>query len=428
MNQVYKKTLTNGVQIVVVPTQTPTVTALVMAGTGSAYESDSEQGLSHFLEHMAFKGTVRRPDAKYIAEELESLGAISNAFTDLENTSYFAKGNPEHLDTFLDVLSDIYLNGTFPETEVQKEKGVIIEEINMYEDRPDAKVQTELQKTLFGDTPTGRPVIGTKTSVASFMRDDFFAYQRKQYVGEKTVVAIAGKCDPKHAIAVAAKYFAAVPKGKAHIRKKSAFVPHTVPLICNTLKQTDQTHLALGFKAFGALDERVPALSLLATVLGRGMSSRLFISLREELGVAYYAGASTDILHDAGVFTISAGIDKERVEEVLAAIAREINVIRHELVSEKELAKAKELTASLIRLGLESSDDIAVYAALETFRRKLDGKRFRLPEDKVRALQAITAQDIRAVANRVLRPDRLAIAVVGATIDPQRATQIFGGR
>jgi predicted Zn-dependent peptidase len=416
-----QKTLNNGVRVVIVPNDAPTVTALVMVGTGSAYDGDHERGLSHFLEHMVFKGTTKRPDAKYISEELESIGAVSNAFTDLEFTGYYAKGNPGPLETFLDVLSDVYLNGTFPPIEIEKEKGVIIEEINMYEDRPDIKVHETFFEAMFGDSGMGRATIGTKESVRSFNREDFFAYKDKHYVGANTIVVVAGKCEPGQVHALVETYFSSISEKEKLLREPTHYAEHTEASVAVLPKQTDQTHIVIGCRAFAATDPRTPALSLLATILGRGMSSRLFIKLREELGVAYYVGAGTESFVDAGLFSISAGIDKARIIEVCGAIADELALIKNELVSEKELKKAKEFTASLIRLGLESTDAIAEYYAIQLVRTGV----LKTPNERIADLMDVTVEDIRTVAQEVFKKEGITIAVVGSDATPESLSAPF---
>ena len=196
------KTLKNGLRILLIPQpQAATATALILVATGSKYENKATSGLSHFLEHMFFKGTTKRPSAKNICETLDEIGSISNAFTSQEYTGYYAKGSPQHVDKYLDVLSDIYLDSTFPEGEIAKEKGVIIEEINMYEDMPQHKVGQALVTLMYGDQPAGWPIIGTKENVLAFSRKDFIDYHHLHYHADNTIIVLAGAIDPQHAVA-----------------------------------------------------------------------------------------------------------------------------------------------------------------------------------------------------------------------------------
>ncbi len=403
------KTLPNGLRLLVIPQPAAlTATALVLVGTGSVYESKEESGLSHFLEHMCFKGTEKLPTAKMVGESFEGIGAISNAFTSTEYTGYFAKGIPKNVPTFLEVLSDIYLHSTLPEAEIQKERGVIIEEINMYEDMPQQKVGETLMRLMYGDQPAGWSIAGTKENVSGFTRKDFVAYKAKHYHAENTLVVVSGAVDPKAVHASVKKLFGGLDQSKATKKKKTLITRDGVKLAVVT-KHIDQAHIAIGFHSipFGHKDRY--AVSLLATILGRGLSSRLSQVLREEMGAAYYVGAGNDAHADYGMFEISAGIDKQRVAEIFARIAGILGDMKHTLVSPEELSKAKEFTLGIQRMGLESSDDIAGFYGVQL----IMGAEIRTPADIERSYRAVTAQDIRRVARTIFTTSNTALAVVG---------------
>ncbi len=403
------KTLPNGLRVLVIAQPTAlTATAMILVGTGSKYESKAENGLSHFLEHLCFKGTEKLPSAKAITESFERIGAFSNAFTSAEYTGYFAKGGPKNIPTFLEVLADIYLNSTFPETEVHKEKGVIIEEINMYEDLPQQKVGETLMRLMYGDQPAGWTIAGSKENVSGFTRDDVIGYKHTHYHASNTLVVVSGAVDAKSTIRSVENLFKNLDAAKT-TKKKKTVVEKTGIKLAVVQKNIDQAHITIGFHSvpFGHRDRY--ALSLLGTILGRGMSSRLSQTLREELGVAYYVNAGNDAQSDVGLFEISAGIDKRRINEIMKVIAALLADISQILVGDDELSKAKEYTFGMQRIGLESSDDIAGFYAAQV----MMGQELRSPLEVERGYRAVTVQDIRRVARNVFKAANTNIAVIG---------------
>jgi predicted Zn-dependent peptidase len=402
-------TLPNGVRLLVIAQPAAaTATVLVLVGTGSKYETKSENGLSHFLEHMCFKGTTNLPTAKDVVESFDRIGAISNAFTSTEYTGYYAKGGPNNVKTFLTVLSDIYLHSTFPEIEIEKEKGVIIEEINMYEDMPQQKVGEALTALLYGDQPAGWPIIGSKENVKAFTRQDFVDYKAKHYHAENTIIVVSGAVTMKEIKPLVVKAFGSLNTARATTKKKVSISKES--LKCTIVeKKSDQAHIAIGFHSipFGHAD--APVIGLLTTLLGRGMSSRLSLALREEMGVAYYVGASQESHTDHGVFEIMAGIDKDRVTAVFERIATILTSIKEVEVSAQELTKAREYTLGIARLGLESSDDIAGFYAVQLLMKKT----LKMPATIAREYQAVTPRDIKRLARKILTPQNMSIAIVG---------------
>src|ERR1035437_4807666 len=323
INKIYK----NGLRIITVPMKdNPTVTVLVLVGTGSDYETKNINGISHFLEHMCFKGTVKRPTPQSISHELDALGCHYNAFTDHEMTGYYAKGAAKNFRQMFDVVSDIYLNSTFPLFEMQKEKGVIIEEINMYEDMPQRHVQELFEGVLYGDQPAGWSVAGTKENIHKMIRDNFVNYKKSHYVSSNTVVVVTGNITSEEVYKEVNKYFKNT-KTTSRVKKPKTKDSQVKPSILVKHKETDQTHFVLGVRTFSFFDKRNVILSLLSGVLGAGMSSRLFTKLREEMGVAYYVRAHNDPSLDHGSFQISAGVNNIRTEEVIKEILKECNYL-----------------------------------------------------------------------------------------------------
>ena len=421
MTNAKKKILKNGLRIITVPMKdNPTVTVLVLVGTGSDYETKKINGISHFLEHMCFKGTVKRPTAQMISHELDALGAQYNAFTDHEMTGYYAKSDAKNFKKIFDVVSDIYLNSTFPEAEMEKEKGVIVEEINMYEDMPSRHVQDMFQEALYGDQPAGWNIAGTKENVNAMTRDDFVAYKHAHYVAESTVIVVCGSITEKEVHAEVAKHFKDVrteTKGKRVKTKDS----QTAPTVLIKHKATDQTHFVLGVRSFDLFDERNPILQVLGGVLGAGMSSRLFNKLREEMGVAYYVRAYNDASLDHGAFQISAGVNNARTHEVITEILKECTKLTKEKVSPQELAKVKSFLIGNSKLSLEATDDIAnFYGGQELLRHEIVTL-----EQKIKKINAVTADDIQKMAKKIFITKHLNLAIIGPYKDSASFQQIL---
>ncbi|MFZ2150078.1 MAG: pitrilysin family protein [Minisyncoccia bacterium] len=404
-----KKTLKNGLRVITVPMKdNPTATVLVLVEAGSKYEDKKVNGISHFLEHMCFKGTEKRPKGIDISKELDALGSQYNAFTGQEYTGYYAKSDARHFGKIFDIVSDIYLNSTFPEAEMQKEKGVIIEEINMYEDMPNKHVQDLMMKLLYGDTPAGWNIAGEKSNILSMKRDDFVKYKKAQYLPEATVLIVAGRVTEKEVMKEANRIFGAIPrgnkKGKIKVREKQS-----KPEVLVKFKKTDQTHFVLGVRTFDLFNKKNTVLSVLSGVLGGGMSSRLFQKLREEMGVGYYVRAYNDVYTDHGFFQISAGVDNKRIHEVIEAVLEECRKLKKEKVIPEELNKVKECLIGNMKLSLESSDDIAnFYGSQELLKREIKNA-----EDKTKEVRKVTAEQIQEMANKIFKDNSLNLALIG---------------
>jgi predicted Zn-dependent peptidase len=404
-----KKVLNNGLRVITVPMKdNPTVTVLVLVETGSKYETKEINGISHFLEHMCFKGTKKRPKAIDISKELDALGSQYNAFTAQEYTGYYAKSDARHFRQIFDIVSDIYLNSTFPEVEMQKEKGVIIEEINMYEDMPQRHVQDLMMRLLYGDQPAGWDIAGPKENILKMKRDDFISYHKKQYLPEATVLVVAGQVTEKQILKEVNKIFGAVLRGNKG-QKVKVKETQTKPEILVKFKKTDQTHFVLGVRTYDLFDKKNPILSVLGGVLGGGMSSRLFVKLREEMGVGYYVRAYNDVYTDHGFLQISAGVDNKRIDEVLKAILEECRKLKNIKVSEEELTKVKECLIGNMKLSLELSDEIAnFYGGQELLKKEIKDA-----PDKAKEIRKVTADQIQALAQDIFVDKNLNLALIG---------------
>jgi len=403
-------TLKNGLRVVLVPMQgTKTATVIVMSGTGSRYEDRRENGLAHFLEHMFFKGTNKRPNAKAISEELDGLGSNYNAFTAKERTAYYAKVSSQFLDTALDVISDIFLNSKLPEKEITKERGAIIQEIDMYQDMPMRTVDNVFDELIFGkDHPLGRTILGPKENIRKFTRKNFAEYLKRNYTPLNTVVCVAGAFSEKKVLAKIEKEFGSVKHGNP-----PNFIPfspaQTAPRIAIKEKKTDQTNFILGVPAYPYLHKDEFALAVLATILGAGMSSRLFLEVREKRGLAYSIHAWIDRYPDTGYFAVQAGVEHAKLEKAVKTILAELRKIKRTKVSAAELEKAKSFIKGTMTLAIETSDEVANHAASTM----INIGRVRPLEEILAGIDTVSAADVQRVAKDIFKTNSLNLAIIG---------------
>ncbi len=404
-----KFTLPSGLRILTAPTKgTQTVTVIVLVGTGSKYETKDINGISHFLEHMFFKGTAKRPGFLDISQEIDRIGGVMNAFTSQEYTGYWAKVDAHHFDLVLDVVSDIFLHSTLSEEEINRERRVITEEINMYLDTPMRKVMDLYEEALYGDQPAGWSVLGPKKVIARLARNDFVRYWNEHYTANNTVVCIAGNISVREAYKKARYYFSThaerEPKEKLAVveqqRKPSTLVEY---------KKSDQTHLALGVRTFDMFDRRRYALEILSALLGGGMSSRMFVSVRERQGLAYYVRTEVAEYTDSGFLVTQAGVDNSKADRALTTILEEYKKIARHLVAPQELKKAKNYLKGHMAIELESSDELASWIASQEL---LEG-RVRTPDEVYKKIDAVSREDIRRLAHAIFTPSRLNCALIG---------------
>jgi len=406
----YKKTkLKNGLRIITVPMKdTQTATVVVMVGVGSRYETDKEAGLSHFIEHMFFKGTEKRPTTLDISEELDAVGGEFNAFTSKDKTGYYAKVDSKHLSVALDVVSDMYLNSKIEEGEIKKESGTIIQELNMYEDMPMQKVGEVYEEMLYKKNPLGREIIGTKKTIASFKRKDFIDYMSRFYVANDTVVCVAGKFDEKKITKEIERYFSNMARGKkAAIQKVKENQKQNELKI--KFKKTDQTHFVVGVRAYHENHQDRFALSLLSIILGGNMSSRLFIEVREKKGLAYYVRTAGDSFEDCGYLATQAGVEHKNLKLALETILKEYKKITTQEVSAKELRNAKDYIKGKSVMGLEASDEVAMFFIDQEVRKK----RIMTMEEIFSKIEKVTIKDILRVAKDIFQNKNLNLAVIG---------------
>lgn len=409
MENFKKITLENGLRVITVPhPDAPAATVFVLVNVGSEFETKEINGISHFLEHMCFKGTKKRPRQIDIARELESLGADYNAFTSQEVTAYYAKVKKGSLDKAIDVVSDMYLNPIFRPEEIEKERGVIIEEINMYEDIPQRRVGEIFLSLVYGDQPAGWSIAGEKEVIRRLKRKDFLRYRNAHYVPRKTVIVVAGGFDEKKVLKQIRGQFKKLKTGKV-VKKKRTKESQSGPREVIKFKETDQTHMVIGFRSFSMFDRRRFALEILADILGGGISSRLFQKIRSDLGAAYYVRAGSDLYSDHGIFEVSAGVQTEKIDKAIKAALAEFSRLKNVKVGRQELRKSKEHLTGRMFLSLETSDALAgFYGAREVL-----GQELKSPKEAADAINRVTPEEVMAAAGSVFRNNRLNLAVIG---------------
>jgi predicted Zn-dependent peptidase len=423
MNSYKKITLDSGLRIITIPVENAnSVTALILVGTGSKYETKDINGISHFLEHMFFKGTEKRPTTLKISETLDSVGGQYNAFTSQEVTGFWAKVDKSHSDIALDWLTDIFLNSKFDEKEMEREKGVIIEEANMYLDTPMAYIGDLWENLLYGDQPAGWRVIGEKENIQSFNRKKVLDYYKAHYSPSNIIVCVAGAVDSNEMEEKIKSYF----KGKKDIKigqKVKVKESQTEPNVLLHYKKTDQTHFCLGVRAYDLFDKRRYALALLAVILGGNMSSRLFIKVRERNGLAYSIHTSADNSTDTGYLVTQAGIDHKNLEKSIKLILQEYKNLKDKKITAKELQKAKDYVKGSTSLHLDSSDSQASFYAIQEL---LEGN-ILTAEEKFKKIDEVSVDDIKNVAEDIFVLEKLNLAVIGPVEekDKERIKQLL---
>lgn len=402
------KTLQNGVTAAVIALpDSPTVTTMVLTRTGSLEESAHQSGISHFLEHMCFKGTEKMGN-KELMRTLDGLGAQTNAFTWYDFTGYYTKGRSKQWKKFLNIVSDIYLNSVFPPEQIEREKGVVRGEIDMYQDDPKMRAYYSWREQMYGDQSAGRPILGSHETVQAIDYDALMQYRQKNYVAENTVVVVSGNVSTKEVLREVDNLFAEVGSGKKRKRSRSR-VNAKSPAVQHIDQRTDQSHIALGFPTVGIGHKDELAVEMMMSILGSGMSSRLFERLREDMGSGYYVKASQESQDGFGHSYIRTGTSHERVVEITGAIIEELNLLRTELVAEADLKRAREFILGNFSMSIESSEEIANYVGFQLMYPQKD---FESPAAYMRSIKAVTSADIRRVAKKYLKAENLRLTVV----------------
>jgi predicted Zn-dependent peptidase len=408
MNVFQKHQLDNGLRVLTADMpQVQSVTCMIMLAAGSRYETADTNGIAHFSEHMFFKGTERRPTAREIGMEVDALGGEFNAFTSKEYTGYYVRCAADHRDQALDILVDMLRHSKFDPEEIEREKGVIIEEMNMYYDTPRDFIGGVYDHLLYGDQPLGWDIIGRKETVRAATRETFLDYIGRWYKPERMVVGIAGR--------IGDGYLESVEQVLGDLGAESTDRPEPTrengagSRVTIHRKDSDQAHLCLGVRSYPLVHPDRWKVQLLATVLGTGMSSRLFTEVRERRGLAYYVYAHNQSYTDAGSVFSQAGVDIARSEEAVETIVREFRKIAEERVPDEELEKARALAKGRFVLRLESPQGMIVYG----LGREVLGDPLLEPEEVLAGLDAVTAEDVQQVAQDVIASNGLNLALIG---------------
>ena len=415
-------TLSNGIRVTTfhLPS-TETITVLILIKVGSRDEADQIGGVSHFLEHLLFKGTKKRPSPQEIAHILDGIGAQYNAFTAKEFTGFHITAAHDKLDLLLDLLSDVLLNSLFDEKEIERERGVIFEEMRLYFDTPSRSIGNIFEELLWPEHSLGRDIIGNETTLAAMKPKDITDYFRAQYRAERTLVSIAGKFNEARLLEKLEECFERFNGNKGAYEFSS---PGNSPInIRIKEKETDQAHLALGVPSFGIFDPRREISELLGVILGGGMSSRLFVRVREELGLAYYVFSAPEHYQDAGYMASLAGVNVSKADLAIEAIIEEYKRIANEPITDRELTKGKEFIKGQLLLELESS---FAMARLIGFKELLLTEREPL-EDYFKRLDAITKEAVQDLSRELFLKNNFRLAMIGPFKSQEKFTKILEG-
>ena len=414
------ETIDNGVrQLTAHNPDSPSATALVMFGVGSRFEEAHQSGIAHFAEHMFFKGTERRPTARDISVEIDGIGGDFNAFTGKEYTGYYVKCASEHLELAVDVLADMLLHSRFDGEEIEREKGVILEEMAMYRDLPQRYVGTVYDDLLYGDTPLGWDIIGTEDVIKGANRDLFKGFTDRWYTANRTVVGLAGNVSAA-AKQKATEAFRELPGANEGTRLAANWAQEGARVKLHH-KDSEQAHLLLGVRAPGLASEDRYAIGVMNAILGGGMSSRLFTEVRERRGLCYYVYSHHDAYTDAGSLVVAAGVDTTRIDLAITTILEELEKLAEHGPDEAEFTKAKNYLKGKFVLGIEDTRGLIMFGA----RREAVEDGYWEPAQALAAIDAITIEDVRRVSALFGNRDQLNLAVVGPFDDEERFAKLL---
>lgn len=413
--------LGNNLRLLSVPLEnSPSVTVAIFAGVGSRYERAELSGISHVIEHMAFKGTTNRPNRKLISNEIAALGGEGNAGTGYEFTYYYVKMPTYQWEKALDIVSDLTLNPIYPEQELEKEKTVIIQEYGMYEDNPHQKLLNDFRDFIWPDHPLGRKISGTPDTISSFSKEQLDQFRTAYYTRNNLLIAISGGFDQNKAEKFAKTYFEQLISGPVpEYEHVSGIRPRGKTLIIP--REQESVDLVLGIKGFNRTQEsELDILGVMNTILGGNDTSRLFQNIRDEKGLTYYIGSGhTDYLDD-GLFYVRAGVSADRIGEALQAIKEELTAMTTAPVTEEELRTAKEFLKGNMLLSLETSDSVLQYYAFQA----LLEPTIRTPNEVIKIVDAITIDEVQKIAQSLFTPDNMYLGVLGP-VDQQSGDELF---
>lgn len=415
------RVLKNGLRLLTVPmANTETVTVMVLVGTGSNYETRKNNGISHFLEHMFFKGTKKFPDPISLNKQLDAIGAQHNAFTSKEETGYYVKCHKDHFEMALGFVSDILQNSLIPAGEITKEKNIILEEMKMRKDNPRIHAWDKFEEVMFGDQSAGWDTIGTEKTLSAVTRKDLMSYWNAHYNAENAMVIVAGNVDDDDTTKRVEKAFNKIRHGKQGKRtstSKRVAAPHVMVM----KRETDQVHFMLGFSGFAYGHKDKLAAEVLATLLGGYMSSRLFDRIRERHGLAYSVRAWHDSYPQHGYFAIYAGVPQGKEEKAITEMLDELSSVVKKGVSKEELARAVENVKGSLAIGLEATDDVAHFVGMQM----IYANKVMLPAAYVKKLDAVTRADVQRVAKKMFTSKNAYVSIIGQNVDGTRLKSIL---
>jgi len=414
-------TLKNGLTLITVNLpHLDSVTTLVAVGAGSRYETKKINGISHFLEHMFFKGSRKYPTAEIIANLIDGVGAINNAATDKEVTYYWIKSAAKHLELSSNILSSMIKESLLTEEEIEREKGVIVEELRMYRDNPSRYVWNLYEVLQFGDQPLGWDIGGDEKTISSIIRKDIIDYMDCLYAPHNMALLYVGNLD-KNIERIATEFFTDLPKRSSSKPLPFKDVKQTRPKVNIFYKKTDQANLVLGVQAYHRYDQKRYTAKILATILGEGMSSRLFIQIRERRGLAYHVSANSGHYKDTGFFTVYAGVKLEKVYEAVEVIRAELQRVVLEKVTDDELKKAKEMIRGRLAIWSESTNFLAEYFGTNFV---LDRK-IETFDEILSSIDMVSIEDVQEIAKDLLRVNKFNLQLIGPLKDPKPFLKIL---
>lgn len=407
-------TLSNGLRVIFINTEVyPTLSALLLIGAGSRYENPENNGVAHFFEHMAFKGSKKYSNSFVIASTIEGLGGIFNAFTSKDHTGYWIKSIAEHYETVIDVLSDMILNPLLLDAEIEREKGVIMEEINLYEDTPYRKVGDIFESLLYKNNPLGYDITGSKKTVSHFTRKTFTDYIGALYHPKNSVLVIAGGFQKpiKHYLDIAERKFSKWENNKRAVFEKVE-EQQSKPQSILKYKKTEQAHFCLGFRAFSLFDPRKYTLSVLSAILGGGMSSRLFIEVREKRGLCYYISTGRELYHDVGNIVTQVGVanNLDKIKEAIEVILKEHKKLTRGEIQKEELKNAKELLKGRFLLSMEDSFNVASFFGNKAILENT----IQSPEETIKKIEAVKIEDVVSLASEIFQNQKLNFTMISS--------------
>ncbi|MBI2849743.1 MAG: insulinase family protein [Chloroflexi bacterium] len=415
-----KTTLENGLRIVTTTMpHTRSVSVCFYIGIGARYESDPDAGISHFIEHLLFKGTEKRPTAKELSEAIEGVGGTFNGGTDKELTVYWARVAQPHFGLALDVLVDLLLHSKFDPVEIEKERQVIIEEMHMSKDSPGQQVHMIIDEILWPGHPLGRDIAGSSDSVLRITRDTMLGYLGNNYLPENTVVAIAGNIEHQAAVDAVSQATA----GWSNRKPRPVFQPYQEqpnPRLRIERRDTEQAHFCLALPGLSLKDPRRYTLGLLNVILGEGMSSRLFAEIRDKLGLAYSIHSYIDHFQDTGAMTVYAGVHPTNLPIALRAVTEQLALMK-EPAPEAELTKVKELSKGRMLLRMEDTRGVTGWMGGQ----EILTNEILTVDQTIAIIEAITAEQIAEIARELFHSERLRLAVVGPVSDGERLEELL---